>query len=59
MTTLKEAAMEHVRHEMELARRYGDGYEDGYADGYDRALADIKKIKAERIDEVLERFRGE
>lgn len=41
---LKEKAMQEVKMEMELSRKFGGGYEDGYHDGYNRALEDVNKI---------------
>ena len=41
---LKDEAMQKVKMEMELSRKFGEGYEDGYHDGYDKAVQDVNQI---------------
>jgi hypothetical protein len=54
---MKDEYMAAVKHEMELSRKYSEGYEDGCADGHDRALADIRKLKSVAAEELLRGFK--
>jgi flagellar biosynthesis/type III secretory pathway protein FliH len=53
MGSMKQEYMQKIKHEMELSRKYADGYEDGCADGYEQALQDIKRLRTLAVDELL------